>query len=182
MPICGARLTLAGADLLNALKQASEFHLAPAQYLATPITYLSDVNAAGLDVAHDLTFMQSWYWDLNDQTRAKALMPLLLLPFWTKLGIGLLRRFETPVPTQRWDLSSAISTSEAGLSDLHLEADRFIGGGADWGGYADLAGLVKSVLPFLETSGITTAKEVAPDTLESDSVRTLSVVMALLFG
>ena len=31
---------VAGADLLNALKQASEFHLAPAQYLATPI-YLS---------------------------------------------------------------------------------------------------------------------------------------------
>ena len=63
---------VAGADLLNALKQASEFHLAPAQYLATPITYLSDVNAAGLDVAHDLTFMQSWHWDLNDQTRAFA--------------------------------------------------------------------------------------------------------------
>ena len=54
----------------------------------------------------------------------------------------------------------------AGLSDLHLDADRFIGGGPDWGGYAHLAGLVKSVLPFLETSGITTAKEVAPDTLE----------------
>jgi ABC-type branched-subunit amino acid transport system substrate-binding protein len=40
---------VAGADLLNALKQASEVHLAS---------------------AHDLTFMQSWYWDLNDQTRA----------------------------------------------------------------------------------------------------------------
>ncbi len=61
-----------GADLSNALKQANEFKLAPAQYLATPITYLSDVNALGLDVAHDLTFMQSWYWDLNDQTRAFA--------------------------------------------------------------------------------------------------------------
>ena len=54
----------------------------------------------------------------------------------------------------------------AGLSDLHLDADRLIGGGTDWGGYAHLAGLVKSVLPFLETSGITTAKEVQPDTLE----------------
>jgi SAM-dependent methyltransferase len=54
----------------------------------------------------------------------------------------------------------------AGLSDLHLDADRLIGGGPDWGGYAHLAGLVKSVLPFLETSGITTAKEVQPDTLE----------------
>ena len=63
---------ITGADLSNALKQASEFHLAPAQYLATPITYLSDVHALGLDVAHGLTFMQSWYWDLNDDTRAFA--------------------------------------------------------------------------------------------------------------
>jgi branched-chain amino acid transport system substrate-binding protein len=63
---------LAGTDLSNALKQANEFKVAPAQYLATPITYLSDVNALGLEVAHDLTFMQSWYWDLNDQTRAFA--------------------------------------------------------------------------------------------------------------
>ena len=63
---------ITGADLSNALKQANEFKLAPAQYLATPITYLSDINALGLDVAHDLTFMQSWYWDLNDKTRAFA--------------------------------------------------------------------------------------------------------------
>ena len=63
---------ITGADLSNALKQANEYNLAPAQYLATPITYLSDVNALGLDVAHGLTFMQSWYWDLNDETRAFA--------------------------------------------------------------------------------------------------------------
>jgi branched-chain amino acid transport system substrate-binding protein len=60
---------ITGADLSNALKQANEFKLSPGQYLATPITYLSDVNALGLDVAHDLTFMQSWYWDLDDETR-----------------------------------------------------------------------------------------------------------------
>ena len=63
---------ITGADLSNALKQASEFNLAEGQYLATPITYLSDVHAAGLDVAHGLTFMQSWYWDLDDKTRAFA--------------------------------------------------------------------------------------------------------------
>jgi branched-chain amino acid transport system substrate-binding protein len=61
-----------GADLSNSLKQANEFGLAPKQYLATPITYLSDVNSAGLKIAHGLTFMQSWYWDLNDATRAFA--------------------------------------------------------------------------------------------------------------
>jgi SAM-dependent methyltransferase len=53
----------------------------------------------------------------------------------------------------------------AGLSDLHLEADRFLGGGADWGGYGHLAGIVTSILPFLETRGIATAKEVQPETL-----------------
>jgi branched-chain amino acid transport system substrate-binding protein len=63
---------ISGADLSTALKQASEFGIAPGQYIATPITYLSDVNALGLNVAHDLVFMQSWYWDLNDQTRAWA--------------------------------------------------------------------------------------------------------------
>ena len=61
-----------GADLSTSLKQANEFGIAPGQYIATPITYLSDVNALGLAIAHDLTFMQSWYWDLNDQTRAFA--------------------------------------------------------------------------------------------------------------
>ena len=54
-----------GADLSNSLKQASEFGLGEHQYLATPITYLSDVNSAGLKIAHGLTFMQSWYWDLE---------------------------------------------------------------------------------------------------------------------
>jgi len=63
---------ITGADLSNALKQASEFKLAPSQYLATPITYLSDVNALSLDVAQGLTFMQSWYWDLEDRTREFA--------------------------------------------------------------------------------------------------------------
>ncbi len=61
-----------GADLSTSLKQANEFGVAPAQYIATPITYLSDVNALGLAIAHDLVFMQSWYWDLDDAKRALA--------------------------------------------------------------------------------------------------------------
>ena len=96
----------------------------------------------------------------------KDLMPLPLLPFWTKSGSGLLKRLENPAQTQRWGTQATQPLPRAGLFDLHLEADQFIGGGADWSGYAHLAGLVKSVLPFLETSGITTAKEVGPDTWE----------------
>jgi branched-chain amino acid transport system substrate-binding protein len=63
---------IAGADLTNAVKQASEFGLTPGQFIATPTTYLSDVNAIGLKTGHDLVFMQSWYWDLDDATRAWA--------------------------------------------------------------------------------------------------------------
>jgi len=61
-----------GADLTTSLKQANEFGLTASQYIATPITYLSDVNALGLPTARGLVFMQSWYWDLNDATRAFA--------------------------------------------------------------------------------------------------------------
>ena len=40
---------ITGADLSNSLKQANEFGLAEGQFIATPITYLSDVNAIGLE-------------------------------------------------------------------------------------------------------------------------------------
>jgi branched-chain amino acid transport system substrate-binding protein len=63
-------LAMTGNDLSTALKQATEFGIAPGQHLATPNTYLSDVHALGLDVGKNLTFMQSWYWDLNDNSRA----------------------------------------------------------------------------------------------------------------
>jgi SAM-dependent methyltransferase len=71
----------------------------------------------------------------------------------------------------------------AGLSDLHLEADRLIAGGANWGGYGHLAGLATSLLPFLEARGIATAREVRPKTLEErlrdDIVSREGVVMWL---
>jgi SAM-dependent methyltransferase len=54
---------------------------------------------------------------------------------------------------------------EAGLADPQLHGDRFIGGGADWGGYDHIAGLMRSVLPFLEASGIVTAADVGIDSL-----------------
>src|SRR5215813_13869216 len=46
----------------------------------------------------------------------------------------------------------------AGLAEPQLHGDRFIGG-ADWDGYDHIAGLMSSVLPFLESSGVVTAKE-----------------------
>lgn len=53
----------------------------------------------------------------------------------------------------------------AGLADPQVHGDRFIGGGANWDGYTHIAGLMRSVLPFLEASGIVTAEEVEIDSL-----------------
>ncbi|WP_197082608.1 ABC transporter substrate-binding protein [Bradyrhizobium sp. LTSP885] len=65
-------LAIAGGDVITATKQAMEFGITPKQSLATPIMYLSDVNAIGLKNMQNIQFMQSWYWDADDKTRAWA--------------------------------------------------------------------------------------------------------------
>jgi branched-chain amino acid transport system substrate-binding protein len=64
-------LANAGADTTNAIKQAAEFGIVKSgQNLAGMLVFLSDVHGLGLDKAQGLIFTESWYWDLNDQTRA----------------------------------------------------------------------------------------------------------------
>ena len=62
-----------GADLVNAIKQASEFGLARAgQKLTGLIMFVSDVDALGLPVAQGLYVTSGFYWDRDDETRAFA--------------------------------------------------------------------------------------------------------------
>jgi len=64
-------LANAGGDTTNSIKQASEFGIAAGgQKLAALLLFITDVNALGLDVAQGLTFTESFYWDMNDGTRA----------------------------------------------------------------------------------------------------------------
>ncbi len=64
-------LANAGADTINSLKQAKEFGLLSGdKTVVTPLVYISDVNSMGLDLAGGLTFVDGFYWDLDDQTRA----------------------------------------------------------------------------------------------------------------
>ncbi len=58
-----------GADFVNSFKQAVEFQLPPAQTILAPVVFLGDIDSLGLQVAQGLQFAQSWYWDLNDNTR-----------------------------------------------------------------------------------------------------------------
>jgi branched-chain amino acid transport system substrate-binding protein len=64
-------LANAGGDTTNAIKQAAEFGIvAGGQKLAALLLFINDVHSLGLKTAHGLTFTESFYWDLNDQTRA----------------------------------------------------------------------------------------------------------------
>ncbi len=64
-------LANAGGDTVNAIKQASEFGIvAGGQKLAALLMFVSDVHALGLKVAHGLNLTETFYWDLNDGTRA----------------------------------------------------------------------------------------------------------------
>jgi branched-chain amino acid transport system substrate-binding protein len=63
-------LANAGGDTTNAIKQAAEFGIVEGgQKLAALLLFINDVHALGLKTAHGLTFTESFYWDLNDQTR-----------------------------------------------------------------------------------------------------------------
>ena len=64
-------LANAGGDTITSIKQAGEFGLTDGgQTLAGLVVYLTDVHALGLSTARGLLLTASFYWDLNDETRA----------------------------------------------------------------------------------------------------------------
>ena len=68
-------LANAGGDTVNSIKQAKEFGLT--MDIAALLMFITDVNALGLEVAQGLHLTESFYWDMNDRTRAftKRLLP-----------------------------------------------------------------------------------------------------------
>lgn len=59
-----------GADTINCIKQAHEFGLTRTMRIAAMLMYNSNVHALGLEMAQGLTMTESFYWNLNDRTRA----------------------------------------------------------------------------------------------------------------
>ena len=60
----------AGADTVNSIKQASEFGVGKTMKLAALLMFVNDVHALGIATAQGLNLTESFYWDLNDHTRA----------------------------------------------------------------------------------------------------------------
>ena len=66
-------LANAGGDTTNSIKQAAEFGIVKGgQNLAGLLVFLTDIHSLGLPIAQGLIFTETFYWDMNDQTRAFA--------------------------------------------------------------------------------------------------------------
>ncbi len=64
-------LANAGTDIINCVKQAAEFGIAQrGTKIAALLGTLLDVHAMGLRVAQGLVLSETFYWDLNEGTRA----------------------------------------------------------------------------------------------------------------
>src|ERR1700759_4774801 len=63
-------LANAGGGTTNSIKQAAEFGIVKGgQKLAALLLFLTDVKAIGLETAQGLNFTETFYWDMNEQTR-----------------------------------------------------------------------------------------------------------------
>ena len=92
----------AGGDTTNTIKQAAEFGIvAGGQKLAGLLLFISDVHSLGLNVAQGLNLSATFYWDMNDQTRAFSKrfsdrMKTKAMPTMVQAGVysGLLHYFK----------------------------------------------------------------------------------------
>ena len=89
-------LANAGGDWVNSVKAADQFGITKTMKLATLLAFLPDVHAAGQKATQGMYLTASWYWDLNDQTRA-----------WSKRWEAKMHR--APSMLQAGDYSAALT-------------------------------------------------------------------------
>jgi branched-chain amino acid transport system substrate-binding protein len=65
-------LACSGNDMINCVKQAHEFGLTKNMQLAALSVFVTDIHGLGLAQAEGLKLTETFYWDLNDRTRAFA--------------------------------------------------------------------------------------------------------------
>lgn len=62
-------LANAGGDTVNSIKAAKEFGLTRNQQVAGLLVFINDVHALGLSSAGGMLLTESFYWDMNEETR-----------------------------------------------------------------------------------------------------------------
>jgi branched-chain amino acid transport system substrate-binding protein len=66
-------LASAGADTVNAIKQAGQFDIMRTQKIAALHAFITDVHSLGLEAAQGLIITSGFYWDDSQGTRDFAL-------------------------------------------------------------------------------------------------------------
>jgi branched-chain amino acid transport system substrate-binding protein len=117
-------LANAGGDTINAVKQAHEFGLMDSgQTLAALLVYAVDVHALGLQTARGLVLTESFYWDLNPDTRAFSERFAQLhngsMPTMNQAGVyaGLLHYLKAVAATKSKDAQTTMAWMKANPTD-----------------------------------------------------------------
>jgi len=63
-------LANSGSDFSNSLKAANELGITKTMKPAALLAFITDIHSLGLQAAQGLYLTTSWYWDLNEETRA----------------------------------------------------------------------------------------------------------------
>ncbi len=65
-------LANAGGDTINSIKAAKEFGITKSMKIAGLLMFINDIHSLGLKNTEGLLMTDSWYWDMNDDTRKFA--------------------------------------------------------------------------------------------------------------
>jgi len=65
-------LANAGGDTINSIKAAKEFGITKNMKIAGLLMFINDIHSLGLKNTEGLLMTDSWYWDMNDDTRKFA--------------------------------------------------------------------------------------------------------------
>jgi branched-chain amino acid transport system substrate-binding protein len=88
-------VAVAGHDLARAVKQGSEFGIAPKQKFVGSVVTEHDIYSIGPKAAEDMVFSSPFYWDLDDKTRA-----------WSKRFLDRTKKY--PTMTQAGNASAVL--------------------------------------------------------------------------
>ena len=112
-------LANAGADTVNAVKQAGEFGIVPKQVIATPALFNTDIRSLGLETAAGLRFVTSSYPDMDDGTRrwsAEFLKRRGTMPSMTHAGMySAAQHYLKAVESCRYDRRAGSRAEDAGV-------------------------------------------------------------------
>ena len=65
-------LANAGGDTINSIKAANEFGVTKTMKLAGLLVFINDIHSLGLNLTQNMYLTDSWYWDMNPETRTWA--------------------------------------------------------------------------------------------------------------